>query len=147
MFYPDYTETQRIGIVPDVEIHPTIAGIREGRDELLEAAVHGIPASPASLTYNNSSNPSQLPDAYLLQNYPNPFNPTTEICFSLPHACHAKLEIFNITGQRIQGLVNRQMEAGYHTVSFDGSKVASGVYLYRLEAGDFVESKKMILIK
>ncbi|UCD64464.1 MAG: SBBP repeat-containing protein [Candidatus Zixiibacteriota bacterium] len=89
-----------------------------------------------------------LPGTFSLsQNYPNPFNPVTEIEFALPKACHARLEIYNIVGQRVTTLVNRQMEAGLHTVNFDGSKVASGVYMYRLQAGDFVESKKMLLLK
>jgi hypothetical protein len=83
----------------------------------------------------------------LHDNRPNPFNPTTEIGFSLPHASHVNLEIFNIMGQKVSTLVDRLMEAGDHTVSFDGSKVASGIYLYRLTAGDCVESKKMLLIK
>ncbi|UCG61206.1 MAG: VCBS repeat-containing protein [Candidatus Zixiibacteriota bacterium] len=86
-------------------------------------------------------------DFGLSQNYPNPFNPSTDISFGLPHASQVKLEVFNIMGQRITTLVNRQMEAGHHTVSFDGTKMASGIYLYRIQAGDFVESRKMILIK
>jgi flagellar hook assembly protein FlgD len=57
------------------------------------------------------------------------------------------LEIYNIKGQRVSTLVNRQLVAGYHSISFDGSRMASGVYMYRLTAGDFVESKKMLLIK
>ena len=91
---------------------------------------------------------SVLPKPFeLAQNFPNPFNPATEIQFSLPRKCDVKLEVFNILGQRIATLVNRPMEAGYHTATFDGSKVASGIYLYRLQAGDFVESKKMMLVK
>ena len=90
----------------------------------------------------------QLPLTFSLgQNNPNPFNPTTEISFSLPQASHAKLEIYNIKGQKMATLVNRHMEAGYHTVSFDGGKLASGIYLYRLQADDFVETKKMMLVK
>jgi hypothetical protein len=89
-----------------------------------------------------------LPRSFIVsQNYPNPFNPMTEIEFALPKACQTKLEIINVLGQRVTTLVDQQMAAGYHTVSFDGSKMASGVYLYRLQAGDFVESKKMMLIK
>ncbi|UCG61687.1 MAG: T9SS type A sorting domain-containing protein [Candidatus Zixiibacteriota bacterium] len=89
-----------------------------------------------------------LPAEFSLgQNYPNPFNPTTDISFSLPQATHVKLEVFNIMGQRVSTLVDRQMAAGTHTVTFDGGQVASGTYLYRLQAGDKVETKKMSLVK
>jgi hypothetical protein len=87
------------------------------------------------------------PEIQLIGNYPNPFNPTTEISFSLSQASHVKLEIFNIMGQHIETLVDGYREVGVHSVIWDGSAVASGVYLYRLEAGDFVEAKKMMLLK
>jgi len=83
----------------------------------------------------------------LCANYPNPFNPSTDISFSLPHACHVKLEVFNIMGQRIETLVDRQMEAGEHTVSFDGGSKASGMYLYRLTTDESAITKKMLLVK
>ena len=103
------------------------------------------PKDPTSVeTLPENALPETL---HLSQNYPNPFNPNTEIEFTLPTAGQVKLEIFNIMGQRITTLVNRRLEAGHHTVSFDGGKVASGVYLYRLQAGEFVESKKMMLLK
>jgi hypothetical protein len=105
-----------------------------------------IPLSTPQIMYKQEG--ESLPiDFSLGQNHPNPFNPNTEIEFTLPHACHARLEIFNIVGQKVTTLVNRQMEAGYHTVSFDCGRCASGVYMYRLQAGDFVESKKMLLVK
>ncbi len=107
---------------------------------ILDAGV--IPMNTLNIVYK------QLPLTFSLsQNYPNPFNPTTEISFSLPHASHVNLEVYNIRGQRISTLVDRQMEAGYHTVSFGGSQVSSGVYLYRLRAGEFAESRKMMLVK
>ncbi|UCD64099.1 MAG: T9SS type A sorting domain-containing protein [Candidatus Zixiibacteriota bacterium] len=89
-----------------------------------------------------------LPGEFSLgQNYPNPFNPATDIQFTLPHATHVKLEVFNIMGQRVSTLVDRQMGAGTHSVTFDGGQLASGTYLYRLQAGDKVETKKMSLVK
>ncbi len=83
----------------------------------------------------------------LSQNYPNPFNPVTVIEFGLPSAATVKLDIFNILGRRVDRLVNEQLSAGYHQVFWDASQKASGVYFYRLEAGDFVETKKMLLLK
>jgi PKD repeat protein len=86
-------------------------------------------------------------DMSLAQNYPNPFNPTTEISFSLPEASYVTLEVFNLTGQRVSVLVNGQLSAGEHTVRWDGSSVASGVYFSRLQSGSFVQTRKMILLK
>jgi hypothetical protein len=84
---------------------------------------------------------------FSISNQPNPFNPATEIHFSLPYACHVSLNIYNILGQEIETLVNDRMEAGYHSITWNGSNVASGVYLYRIKAGDYVKSKKMVLMK
>jgi len=83
----------------------------------------------------------------LYQNHPNPFNPTTEISFDLPAAYHVKLEIFNSIGQKVTNLVDRYLEAGEHTVIWNSTEAASGVYIYRLEAGDFVATRKMVLLK
>ncbi len=76
------------------------------------------------------------PTAVLLGNYPNPFNPTTEISFSLPVAADVKLEVYNVMGQQVATIVDRFVEAGRHSVTFDGQAVASGIYFYRLEAGE-----------
>lgn len=94
-----------------------------------------------------------LPKVYSLsQNYPNPFNPMTTIEFSLPMASDVALEVFNIAGQKVATLVNSRLEAGYHSVTWDsrnnsGEPLASGIYLYRLKADAFVETKKMMLLK
>ena len=94
-----------------------------------------------------------LPDHFeLTQNYPNPFNPTTEIAFSLPEARHVTLEIYNVLGQRVATLVNEFREAGPHLVPWDatdaeGHSVASGIYLYRLQAGSLTTTRKMLLLK
>ncbi len=90
----------------------------------------------------------ELPKDFSLgQNYPNPFNPTTEINFALPTACDVSLEVYNITGQRVTTLVDEVREAGQHSVLWDASTNASGVYFYRLSAGEFTETKKMMLLK
>ena len=82
-----------------------------------------------------------------LVNYPNPFNPKTEIAFTLPRAAEVKLEVFNIMGQKVTTLIDRQMNAGEHSCVWDGSDVASGVYFYRLETPGFATTKKMVLMK
>ena len=83
----------------------------------------------------------------LSQNYPNPFNPITTIRFSLPEASTVKLTIYNILGQEIKTLLNEYKEAGIHTVNFDASEINSGMYIYKLEAGNFVQTRKMTLVK
>ncbi|UCG61150.1 MAG: fibronectin type III domain-containing protein [Candidatus Zixiibacteriota bacterium] len=95
-----------------------------------------------------------VPDHFRLsQNYPNPFNPSTEIIFSLPKACNVSLDVYNTLGQKIATLVNGPLPAGDHsafwngTCTNNGQCVASGVYFYRLLAEDFVDSKKMVVMK
>ncbi len=89
-----------------------------------------------------------IPKSYSLsQNYPNPFNPSTSINFALPKSEFVSLKIYNILGEEIASLVNNKLQAGNHSYQFDGSNLASGVYLYRIEAGEFQDVKKMILIK
>jgi len=96
-------------------------------------------------TYINSDNyPKEF---QLSQNYPNPFNPVTNIKYQLPKDGFVSLKVYDITGREIAKLVSEQKQAGYYTVSFNGSNFASGVYFYRIQAGDFVQVKKMVLVK
>ena len=91
---------------------------------------------------------SGLPTVYSLsQNYPNPFNPSTTIKFGLPQNSKVKLVVYNVLGQIVAKVAEKDMNAGYHTVTFNASKFSTGVYFYRLEAGDFVQVKKMMLLK
>ncbi len=83
----------------------------------------------------------------LSQNYPNPFNPTTVINYSLEKPGMVKLEVYNVLGQKVATLVNNVQSAGMHQIQFDASKLATGVYIYRIQAGSFVQSKKMMLLK
>jgi len=89
-----------------------------------------------------------LPIAFdLRQNYPNPFNPTTQIRFDLPEQEDVTLEVFNVMGQRVGVLANGSYQTGQHTVSFDATDLASGVYIYRIQAGSFTRTQKMMLVK
>ncbi|MDR3626653.1 MAG: T9SS type A sorting domain-containing protein [Ignavibacteriaceae bacterium] len=83
----------------------------------------------------------------LSQNYPNPFNPTTNIQYSIVKSGHVTLTIYDILGRKIATLINQNQEAGNHTINFNASRFASGVYFYRIEAGDFTSVKKMMLLK
>jgi len=89
-----------------------------------------------------------LPITYKLeQNYPNPFNPSTTIRFSVPEAGNVKLSVYDITGSELEVLVDKNMSAGVFNANWDASRFASGIYLYKLQAGNFVQVKKMILVK
>lgn len=97
---------------------------------------------------NFNSISSQIPNNfYLEQNYPNPFNPETKIRFSIPKSGNIKIIIYNLQGKEIEILLNKKLDIGDYETSWNGSKYPSGVYFYRLEAGNFVDTKKMILIK
>jgi hypothetical protein len=86
------------------------------------------------------------------QNYPNPFNPTTSISFALPEAAPVRLAVYNAVGQRVKVLVSASLEAGFHTATWDatdhnGHRVSTGLYIYRITAGDHVETRKMLLLE
>ncbi len=99
-------------------------------------------------TATSIDDPSERPDAFILeQNYPNPFNPVTQIQYTLPESADVTLEVFNLQGQRIAVLENGHQSAGTHSVTFDGTNMASGLYLYRLQAGDFTDVRKMMMVK
>ncbi|GJQ41897.1 MAG: T9SS type A sorting domain-containing protein [Ignavibacteriota bacterium] len=90
----------------------------------------------------------QVPQNFVLhQNYPNPFNPTTTIKFALPIESKVKINVYNSLGQLVETIMDKEMESGYHEVNFNASRLASGVYLYQLQAQDYVSVKKMILMK
>lgn len=91
---------------------------------------------------------SETPTEYTLsQNYPNPFNPVTNIEFSIPKSSFIKLTIYDISGRELDVLVNQNMNAGKYKADWDASKYSSGVYFYRITAGNYTEVKKMMLVK
>jgi hypothetical protein len=99
------------------------------------------------LTYVEADHYS-IPDGFVLeQNYPNPFNPSTAIKFGIPEASNVRLKIFNSLGEEVAELVNEYMDAGTYTYNFDASKLPSGIYVYTLQTGEQLISKKMTLIK
>lgn len=101
-----------------------------------------------NMTATNLEPGSELPTVFALnQNYPNPFNPTTQLSYDLPESADVRLDVFNIQGQRVATLVNATQNAGRYNVTFDARNLASGVYIYRLQAGAHVMTKKMTLVK
>jgi len=152
--YPDLTlKFDRLAIVAalgevyDGDVIPlTITG------ELYDGTL--IQGTDCVIIRNGEEPPADLADwkepsaaSALLCNYPNPFNPTTQISLSLPEAADVRLEIYNITGQKVTTLVAGRLEAGQHTIEWNASDVASGIYLYRLTTPEYVETKKMLLLK
>ncbi len=91
---------------------------------------------------------SGLPMVFSLsQNYPNPFNPITTIKYALPRDCWVRLEVYNILGQKVASLVDGEQRAGYKTVRWDAGALSSGIYFYQLQAGEFVQTRKMVLLR
>jgi hypothetical protein len=89
-----------------------------------------------------------VPTAFALgQNYPNPFNPSTTIRYGLPNRSHVTLTVYSTLGQQVTLLQNGEQEAGYHEVRFDGKNLSSGVYFYRIQAGEFVATKRLLLLR
>jgi hypothetical protein len=94
------------------------------------------------------SSTSQIPVAFVLeQNYPNPFNPSTTIKYDLSKSSVVSLAVFDILGREVSVLVNERRDAGVYEVRFDGSNLASGMYFYRLQAGNYVATKPLLLLK
>ncbi|MBK7981960.1 MAG: T9SS type A sorting domain-containing protein [Ignavibacteriae bacterium] len=143
LLFPFFAEN---GLEPDFE------GIRKVVDENyytiyfkhLSEIKLGVISSPTSIKNITNS----IPTEYKLdQNYPNPFNPTTKITYQLPEKSIVTLKVYDILGKKIVELVNETREAGNHEVIFDASNLSSGIYYYQIKAGDFIQSKKMLLIK
>ncbi len=94
------------------------------------------------------TNDSPLPTGFALeQNYPNPFNPSTTIKYELPRSTEVRLSVYDVLGREVSVLVNERRGAGVHEVRFDGSGLASGIYLYRLQAGSYVQTRKLVLVR
>ncbi|MCX6640317.1 MAG: C25 family cysteine peptidase, partial [bacterium] len=106
----------------------------DGTDILADVAIGRLPAeTPANFS--------------LLANYPNPFNASTLLRFDLPEASQVRLDIYDFSGRLVTTLANGWRGVGAHEVTFDGSKLPSGIYLYRLQAGDFTAIRKMVMVK
>lgn len=127
-FMPDFANP--VGLGEDIVIY--FANIRLGDEKNITS------------TESRDDIPSEF---RLVQNYPNPFNPATNIAFEIPKNSPVSLEIYDVTGRKISTLIDENLDAGYHEVTFDGSSLASGAYLYRMRAGDFVQTMKLMLIK
>ncbi|MBL8008893.1 MAG: T9SS type A sorting domain-containing protein, partial [Ignavibacteria bacterium] len=145
--YPEFDE-RKVGVYREEDGNWVYEG-GEGRERGVTAKIEKT--GSLALFYNPTH--EFLPKSIeLSQNYPNPFNPSTTIKFGLPDEGRVKLVIYNILGQKVKELINETRGAGYHTAIWNGknetgTQVSSGLYIYRLEMGKGVQSKKMLLIK
>ena len=137
---PDSWETAN-GLNPDDPEDRN--GIGEGGYTNLEIYLN----SRTDITDVESTKETAPNEFVLAQNYPNPFNPSTTIKYKLKTKSEVKLYIYNVIGREIKTLVNQQQTAGEHSVTFDASNLASGIYIYRLKIGSFEQSRKMLLLK
>jgi aminopeptidase N len=102
---------------------------------------------PSVVSVNDLSGSQMISDFQLFQNYPNPFNPSTIINYELPIAKYVDLSIYNVLGEKVATLVSEIKKAGFHQVQWDANDIASGIYIYKLRAGEFSDVKKMIVIR
>ncbi len=151
-----------IGFVPDMSMQePLAAGQRVVAElvikakadaglELSDVALYGLEAQVVDACWVNGvvKAGAGLPKEFALQqNYPNPFNPTTLIKYDLPVDCQVRLDVYNVVGQKVATLVDGQQKAGYKVATWNAQDLASGVYFYKLTAGDYSSIRKMVLLK
>jgi hypothetical protein len=140
-------ESQKLGITQNlyaVQFIDSLTGWIAGEGGLIIKTTNGgisfVEKSSTNFKHNLSS-------FHLYQNYPNPFNPATKITFTLPKTESTKLQVYNTLGQLVETLVEDKLQSGSHEVEFNASHLPSGVYFYRIQVSEYVETKKMLLIK
>lgn len=146
------TDQNYAEIYPSEQINLSFqAGIIPGRKAYILKTTGRYETDTASVGRNSilaKQNETVIPTENMLyDNYPNPFNPTTSIKYSLKDNAHITLKIFNTLGEEIKTLINETKPAGNYQVEFDASELPSGVYIYRMQAGEFISTKKMLMLK
>ncbi len=96
---------------------------------------------------NVQPEPGKISSFYLTQNYPNPFNPATTINYQMPELNFVTIKIYDVLGKEVATLVNEEKPAGNYQIEFNGANLPSGIYFYRIQADDYVETRKMVLLK
>lgn len=134
--------------VPENLAYSNTALQHAGTDGYALGDLNWFPSQRATFSLTSVASTPTEPESYTLeQNYPNPFNPTTTIEYSIPKASSVQLVVYNILGQQVATLVNGMVAAGTHTAKFDATRLASGVYIYRIVAGNYSSARKMVLLK
>jgi hypothetical protein len=123
----------------------TTVGGSQSANNILVAGFWLVPLIPTGVAPWGRTD---MPTTYVLyQNYPNPFNPTTTIRYGLPQKSNVTLSVFNTFGQQVALFSKGDVDAGYHELQFNAERLASGVYFFRLQAGNYVETKKLLLLR
>ncbi len=145
--YRSYITSGPANITPENSFNFTFAMVAgESLDDLVNNA--NLAAQKAMITSVEEQQVDLTPQDYILsQNYPNPFNPVTTIQFSLPASEYVELNVYNVLGEQVARLVNGELSAGTHQVRFNASLLSSGIYFYQIKAGEFIQTRKMMLIK
>jgi hypothetical protein len=141
-------------VMPDEVSQPRLYAVLDPENKIDEIHTGNnrgyVPISTTATVVSAEDGPlaDQAPAQFHLHgNYPNPFNPSTRIAFALPVQEHVRLEVYDLLGRRVALLVDEVRAAGHHAVDFDASTLSSGLYLYRITAGDFIQTRKMMLMK
>jgi len=127
-----------------------VCAMVKGRDAdgLVVVATHGAGVYSATQTVVSVEDELGIPTQYTLsQNYPNPFNPSTKINFSLPQTGKVVITLFDALGRKVKDIVDQEFAVGNHSLNFDASNLTSGVYFYRLQSDNFVQTRKMVLLR
>ncbi len=138
--------TFKSGLIYTIVYVATDASGNSAKDSAVVTVPHNMSSDANAL--EGAQFAEETPTEFSIgQNYPNPFNPATVFRFGLPVPAHVSLRIYNITGEEVANLVNGQMTAGYHTVEWNAGSLPTGIYVYRMTAGEFSETRKLLLIK
>jgi len=140
---------QQTGGLPHAQIYDLeVKNIQNGYELWISCASRGVAVLTVETSVTVQEETENLPADFILnQNYPNPFNPTTTISFSIPSSGFTSLKVYDILGNEVAKLVDEERPAGSYIINFDASLLSSGTYFYKLQAGNFIETKKMILLK
>jgi|GEM_PF-3728222 len=144
----EYKGNYQTAIFPEVQSSKIRIVMKNGNTGVIpifEIEAFSTEVDPTLVEPNNSAN---IPANFkLFQNYPNPFNPTTNIRYTIPQSSFVNMKIYNLLGEEISTLVSKEQKPGTYEINFNGNKLASGIYLYRLSAGNYSDEKKLILLK
>lgn len=136
------------GIIPKGRSIIRLRGVTADRIKISGRVNEGLPILTVVKKMTGVGNEVNLPEKFMLaQNYPNPFNPSTRISFGLPQNVKATLKVYDMLGREVATLLGGELSAGNHEAVFDASGLSSGIYIYRLTAGEFIETKRMNLLK
>lgn len=153
--YQNHTAVDTLAAIGNVTANYVVATLFQdpryftgGFGNVLAATINWVVANGGVITGVNNNHVSTIADNYMLaQNYPNPFNPSTKINYTIPKSGLVSIKVFDMLGREVSTLVNEVKNAGTFEVTFDGSNYSSGTYFYRIETADFVQTKKMSLLK